>query len=76
MEIKQIKDIVNEWVRYFIVFILLWLGNYPKAKASYIKGFGMLNAKKISYLANGLYAQLRAIEVDFMLCGFCKLSRN
>ncbi len=44
MEIKQIKDIVNEWVRYFIVFILLWLGNYPKAKASYIKGFGMLNA--------------------------------
>jgi hypothetical protein len=76
MEIKQIKDIVNGWVRYFIVFILLWLGNYPKAKASYIKGFGMLNAEKISNLVNVLYAQLRAMEVDFMLCGFGKLSRN
>jgi hypothetical protein len=76
MEIKQIMDIVNGWVRYFIVFILLWLGNYPKAKASYIKGFGMLNAKKISHLANGLYAQLSAMKVDFTLCGFGKLSRN
>jgi len=76
MEIKQIKDIVNEWVRYFIVFILLWLGNYPKAKASYIKGFGMLNAEKISYLVNVLYDQFYAMEVDFMLCGFGKLSRN
>jgi hypothetical protein len=76
MEIKQIKDIVNGWVRYFIVFILLWLGNYPKAKASYIKGFGMLNAEKISNLVNASYAQLLAMEVDFMLCGFGKLSRN
>jgi hypothetical protein len=76
MEIKQIMDIVNGWVRYFIVFILLWLGNYPKAKASYIKGFGMLNAKKISYLVNVLYAQLSAMKVDFTLCGFGKLSRN
>jgi hypothetical protein len=76
MEIKQIKDIVNEWVRYFIVFILLWLGNYPKAKASYIKGFGMLNAEKISNLANASYDQLRAMELDFMLYGFGKLSRN
>jgi hypothetical protein len=58
---------VNEWVRYFIVFILLWLGNYPKAKASYIKGFGMLNAEKISYLVNALYAHLRAMKVDFHL---------
>jgi hypothetical protein len=76
MEIKQIKDIVNEWVRYFIVFILLWLGNYPKAKASYIKGFGMLNAEKISNLVNASYDQLRAMELDFMLYGFGKLSRN
>jgi hypothetical protein len=76
MEIKQIKDIVNEWVRYFIVFILLWLGNYPKAKASYIKGFGMLNAEKISYLANVLYAQLRAMEADFLLCWFGILPHN
>jgi hypothetical protein len=76
MEIKQIKDIVIEWVRYFIVFILLWLGNYPKAKASYIKGFGMLNAEKISNLVNASYAQLRAMEVDFQLFCFCKLSRN
>jgi hypothetical protein len=67
MEIKQIKVIANGWVRYFIVFILLWLGNYPKAKASYIKGFGMLNAEKISNLVNVLYAQLRAMEVDFLL---------
>ena len=76
MEIKQVKDIVNEWVRYFIVFILLWLGNYPKAKASYIKGFGMLNAEKISNLVNASYDQLRAMELDFMLYGFGKLSRN
>jgi hypothetical protein len=68
MEIKRIKDIVNEWVRYFIVFILVWLGNYPKAKASYIKGFGKLNAEKISYLVNVLYAQLCAMEADFLLC--------
>jgi hypothetical protein len=54
----------------------LWLGNYPKAKASYIKGFGMLNAEKISNLANVLYAQLRAMEVDFQLFCFGKLSRN
>jgi hypothetical protein len=54
----------------------LWLGNYPKAKASYIKGFGMLNAEKISNLVNASYAQLLAMEVDFMLCGFGKLSRN
>jgi hypothetical protein len=67
MEIKQIKDIVNGWVRYFIVFILLWLGNYPKAKASYIKGFGMLNAEKISNLIKALYAQIRPMEVDFLL---------
>lgn len=76
MEIKQIKDIVNEWVRYLLVFILLWLGNYPKAKASYIKGFGMLNAEKISNLVNASYDQLRAMELDFMLYGFGKLSRN
>ena len=67
MEIKQIKDIVNEWVRYLLVFILLWLGNYPKAKASYIKGFGMLNAEKISNLIKALYAQIRPLEVDFLL---------
>jgi hypothetical protein len=67
MEIKQIKDIVNEWVRYLLVFILLWLGNYPKAKASYIKGFGMLNAEKISNLIKALYAQIRPMEVDFLL---------
>ena len=76
MEIKKIKDIVNGWVRYFIVFILLWLGNYPKAKASYIKGFGMLNAEKINCLVNALYAQLRAMEVDFLFFRFGKLSIN
>jgi hypothetical protein len=76
MEIKQIKDIVNEWVRYFMVFILLWLGKYPKAKAIYLKGFRMLNAENISNLVKASDAQLRSIEADFRLCGFGKLSRN